>query len=127
MQNGFIPAGRVSSAAGTGLETTLINCFVQPVGDSITNVVDGKPGIYTALAQAAETMRRGGGVVYNFSAIRPRGAKVKGTGISDFGPLSYLKLFDRSCVTVDSAGASRGRYMADVTVTNPDFDEFIHL
>ena len=45
MQNGFIPAGRVFSAAGTGLRTTLINCFVQPVGDSITEDVGGKPGI----------------------------------------------------------------------------------
>src|SRR4051794_10991875 len=63
---GFIPAGRINSAAGTSLTATLINCFVQPVGDSITELVDGKPGIYTALAEAAETMRRGGGVGYDF-------------------------------------------------------------
>ena len=60
-EDGFIPAGRINSAAGTELSATLINCFVQPVGDSITEVVEGCPGIYTALAEAAETMRRGGG------------------------------------------------------------------
>ena len=55
-ENGFVPAGRINSAAGTDLTATLINCFVQPVGDSITEVVDGRPGIYTALAEAAETI-----------------------------------------------------------------------
>lgn len=68
----FLPAGRVTAGAGTGRQVTLFNCFVMGT------IPDDMGGIFDGLKEAALTMQQGGGIGYDFSTIRPRGAAVKG-------------------------------------------------
>lgn len=122
----LVPGGRIWAAAGRAEgSATLINCFVQPLADRISEPADGTPGIYDALREAAETMRRGGGVGYDFTPLRPQGAAVAGTGTTASGPVSFLRLFDASCGVIESAGLRRGAQMAVLRADHPDIAAFV--
>lgn len=116
MLNGAVGAGRIMSAAGSGISATYLNCFVQPIGDCIEGSDEnGIPGIYEALRQSATTMQKGGGVGYNFSRIRPKGARVKSVDSIASGPCSYMDIFDASCKTIESAGCFAGDTLINTT------------
>jgi ribonucleoside-diphosphate reductase alpha chain len=115
----FLPAGRITAGAGTGRSVTLFNCFVMGT------IPDTMPGIFDALKEAALTMQQGGGIGYDFSTIRPRGAEVKGVAADASGPLSFMDVWDAMCRTIMSAGSRRGAMMATMRCDHPDIEAFI--
>lgn len=115
----FLPAGRILSGAGTDRKVTLMNCYVM--GD----VPDDMAGIFESLKEAALTMQQGGGIGYDFSSLRPKGALVKGVGADASGPLSFMDVWDSMCRTIMSAGSRRGAMMAVMRCDHPDIEAFI--
>jgi ribonucleoside-diphosphate reductase alpha chain len=115
----FLPAGRITAGAGTGRSVTLFNCFVMGT------IPDTMEGIFTGLKEAALTMQQGGGIGYDFSTIRPRGAEVKGVAADASGPLSFMDVWDAMCRTIMSAGSRRGAMMATMRCDHPDIEAFI--
>ncbi len=115
----FLPAGRIMSGAGTDRRVTLFNCFVM--GD----IADDLGSIFDNLREAALTMQQGGGIGYDFSTLRPKGAPVKGVGADASGPLSFMDVWDAMCRTIMSAGARRGAMMATMRCDHPDIEDFI--
>ncbi len=115
----FLPAGRITAGAGTARNVTLFNCFVMG------SVPDSMGGIFDGLKEAALTMQQGGGIGYDFSTIRPRGAEVKGVAADASGPLSFMDVWDAMCRTIMSAGSRRGAMMATMRCDHPDIEAFI--
>jgi ribonucleoside-diphosphate reductase alpha chain len=115
----FLPAGRIVAGSGTGRHVTLFNCFVMGT------VPDDMAGIFTHLREAALTMQQGGGIGYDFSTLRPKGAPVKGVGADASGPLSFMDVWDAMCRTIMSAGHRRGAMMATLACDHPDIEAFI--
>ena len=115
----FLPAGRILAGAGSGRSVTLFNCFVM--GD----IEDDMSGIFDGLKQAALTMQQGGGIGYDFSTLRPKGAPVRGVGADASGPLSFMDVWDAMCRTIMSAGSRRGAMMAVMRCDHPDIEAFV--
>ena len=115
----FLPAGRILAGAGTERSVTLFNCFVMGT------IPDDMGGIFAHLREASLTMQQGGGIGYDFSTLRPRGAPVKGVGADASGPLSFMDVWDAMCRTIMSAGHRRGAMMATMRCDHPDIEAFI--
>lgn len=119
----FMPAGRIQAAMGSTRRITPYNCFVS--GTIEDSLVDGTGSIMERVKEAMMTMRMGGGIGYDFSTLRPKGALIKKLQSKSSGPISFMGIFDAGCRCVASAGHRRGAQMGVLRVDHPDIEEFI--
>ena len=116
----FMPAGRVQAAIGAPKRVTPWNCFVSgTISDDFNDIME-------KAKEAGHTMRLGGGIGYDFSPLRPRGALIKSLGSQSSGPISFMDIFNAVCGTISSAGHRRGAQMGVLRVDHPDIEEFVH-
>ena len=119
----FLPAGRIQNAIGSTLATTAYNCFVS--GTIADSFVEGNESIMVRATEAAITMRMGGGIGYDFSTLRPRGALIKKLNSQSTGPISFMFIFNGLGDCTASTGNRRGAQMGILRVDHPDIEEFI--
>lgn len=122
LNNGAIPAGRISSNIGAEEakpNTSLINCTVS------RNIPDSVEGIAQTLKEAMLTLAKGCGIGFCASSLRPKGAFVNGVGAETSGSLSFLEIWDTMCKTIASAGGRRGAMMLTMHCWHPDIYEFV--
>lgn len=115
----FLPAGRVQTDIGSPRQVTAFNCFVSGI------IEDSMDSIMARATEAAETMRRGGGIGYDFSRLRPRGDIIKSLDSRSSGPVSFMRIFDAVCQTIASSGHRRGAQMGVMRIDHPDIEHFI--
>lgn len=125
LEMSFLPAGRVQLASGSSRHVTSSNCFVSGIIED--SFVEGPGSIMQRATEAATTMRMGGGIGYDFSKLRPRGAQIKKLGSVSSGPISFMDIYDAICRCIASSGHRRGAQMGILRVDHPDIEEFIHV
>lgn len=114
----IIPGGSVMSGCGTGALVSLSNCFV------IGSPKDSYAEIMKTRSQQAQLMKRRGGVGYDLSQLRPRGAKVNNAARSSTGAASFMDVCSDITNEVAQNGR-RGALMLSMSINHPDIEEFI--
>ena len=114
----LIPAGRIlANARPDSNMKNYNNCFTIDIEDSME-------GIYESLKEDAAISKMGGGVGFDISKLRPKGAPLS-SGSESSGVISFLRIFDQSAKTIMTGGQRRSAHIALLDISHPEIEDFI--
>lgn len=117
-KNWFMPATPVLTNAASS-RGTLISCFLNTVGDSITD-------IFKTYEENAFLAKGGGGIGTNWSLVRGHNARLSSGGTST-GTIPFLKVMDSATLAVSQGNTRRGAAAVYMNIDHPDIEEFVDI
>lgn len=115
----FIPGGRYLYSAGRSWHQ-VNNCFLFRVNDSREEWAD-------AMFKATSALMSGGGIGFDYSALRPEGAIIKRTGGTSTGSIALMNMVNESGRYIMQGGQRRSAIWAGLNWSHGDIDKFLYL
>lgn len=114
----FIPGGRYLYSAGRPFHQ-VNNCFLFRAEDS-------REGWADAAYKATSALMTGGGIGFDYSALRPEGALIKRTGGMATGPLALLSIINETGRYVMQGGQRRSAIYGSLNWKHDDVYKFMN-
>jgi len=114
----LVPSSPVFANMGTGMGMA-VSCSGSHIDDDLFQ-------IYGVLQESAMLSKYGFGTSGNFSAIRSRGVKVKGTGGKSSGIMAWVKSYKQMIEEVTQGKKRRGAFAGYINIDHGDFYDLMH-
>lgn len=118
LERKFIPGGRYLYSAGRPFHQ-VNNCFLFRAEDS-------REGWADANYKATSALMTGGGIGFDYSALREEGAIIKRTGGKSTGPLALMSIINETGRYVMQGGQRRSAIYGSLHWKHPDVYKFMN-
>ena len=120
----FVPGGRILRGLGAPEDTlTLFNCLALPAPED--NLLE-EGGIIDTCHRLAESLKKGCGVGFDLSKLRPEDSPLKTSAGYASGPVSFMSLYSTIVNIVQQGGTRRGALLMSLSDSHPDIFKFIN-